>query len=299
MTGAQNGPMDGAPDSWQQIRREALERDAFTCVDCGLTATSAELDVHHRIPRADGGPDELANLVTLCDGCHGRRHPNLQVALSRRFIEAWAVRLARILDVRGDLPKDMPNLGPALRVLGKEALRDGQLRPVLAALRGESVLVVRPTGSGKSLCFQLPTLLTPGTAFVLSPLKALMSQHASELQRLKIPATFLNGDLGPEEKSLRYGLLERNFLKFFFCTPERFDPEMVRLEEVSRVTAFRPNFLVVDEAHCVDRWGKDFRPNYGRLADVRQRLGAPPVLAFTATAGPAARQVILESIPCS
>jgi RecQ family ATP-dependent DNA helicase len=190
----------------------------------------------------------------------------------------------------------MPNLGPVLRVLGKEVLRDGQLQPVLAALRGESVLVVRPTGSGKSLCFQLPTLLTPGTAFILSPLKALMSQQASELHGLKIPATFLNGDLGPDEKSLRYELLERHFLKFFFCTPERFDAQMVRPDEVERVTSFRPNFLVVDEAHCVDRWGKDFRPNYGRLGQVRRRLGDPPVLAFTATAGPAARAAILQSI---
>jgi len=193
-------------------------------------------------------------------------------------------------------PDELLGLPVGLRLLGVERLREGQLEVVAAALRGESVLVVRPTGSGKSLCFQLPALLKPGTAFVLSPLKALMSEQVTGLQRRKLPATFINTDLGPNEKALRYELLEAGALKFLYCTPERFNPERVREAEVARITAHRPSFLVVDEAHCVDRWGDDFRPDYAEIAAIRARLGNPPVLAFTATASGRTQRRILDSL---
>jgi RecQ family ATP-dependent DNA helicase len=281
---------------WQEIQQIVLARDDRRCVACGAICQRGEADVHHLIPRDLGGPDEPSNLVTLCDGCHGAHHPNLQVSLSRRFIERWASRLAKWLDRQGQLPDATPNLGGALRLLGMEKFRENQLDVVLAALNGESVLLVSPTGSGKTLCFQLPTLLRSGTAFVISPLKALMSDQVSGLQKKKIPGSFINSDLGPEEKRQRYELLERQALKFLYCTPERFDPAMVQAEEVQRISSAKPSFLVVDEAHCIDRWGSDFRPNYSRLGSVKQMLGNPPVLAFTATAGVKTQRRILESL---
>jgi RecQ family ATP-dependent DNA helicase len=282
--------------TWQEIRAIVLDRDKNRCCGCGEACSRGEADVHHLVPRSHGGTDEPANLVTLCDGCHAAHHPNLQAKLSRRFIERWALRLARWLDKQHELTEAAAGLGGALRLLGLERFRERQLEVVLAALRGESVLMVSPTGSGKSLCFQLPTLLRPGTAFVISPLRALMSDQVSSLQRRKIPSSFINSDLGPDEKLIRYNLLDRQALKFVYCTPERFDPTMVRSEEIHRLSKIRPNFLVVDEAHCIDRWGNDFRPNYSRLGDVRQGLGNPPVLAFTATAGIETQQRILESL---
>ncbi len=158
---------------------------------------------------------------------------------------------------------------------------------VLAALRGESLLLVSATGAGKSLCFQMPILLRRGCGFVISPLKALMSQQVSDLQRRKIPCTFINCDLSPAEKEIRYALLRDRAVKFLYCTPERFDATMVRPAEVEEITRARPSFLVIDEAHCIDRWGQDFRPNYGRLHTIRSALGDRPVQAFTATAGAA------------
>jgi ATP-dependent DNA helicase RecQ len=181
--------------------------------------------------------------------------------------------------------------------LGKDRFREGQLEAVLAALRGESLLVVRPTGSGKSLCFQAPAVLRPGTTYVLSPLKALMADQVAELQRLKTPGTFINSDLAPFEKAARYDVLEHGALKFLYLTPERLDPSAVRDHgEIERLAAIKPTFLVVDEAHCVDRWGDDFRPSYGRLAAARKVLGNPPVLAFTATAGVTAQQRIIAGL---
>jgi len=123
-----------------------------------------------------------------------------------------------------------------------------------------------------------------------------MSQQVVDLQMKKVPATFINGDLGPQEKEIRYQLLRDGCIKFLYCTPERFDPRMVRQAEVNEITRARPAYLVIDEAHCIDRWGNDFRPNYGNLGAIRHALGSPPVLAFTATAGTQGQRRILESL---
>ena len=212
------------------------------------------------------------------------------------MIERWGLRLARALDRRHELAGVDESLGAAMRLLGVTHLRPPQLDVILAALRGESLLLVSATGFGKSLCFQVPILLSRGCGFVISPLKALMSEQVADLTRKKIPGTFINGDLGPQEKKLRYRLLRDNAIKFLYCTPERFDPEMIGPAEVNALARTRPAFLVIDEAHCIDRWGNDFRPNYGNLGAVRRALGSPPVLAFTATAGVRGQQRILESL---
>jgi RecQ family ATP-dependent DNA helicase len=123
-----------------------------------------------------------------------------------------------------------------------------------------------------------------------------MNQQVAALSMKKIPGTFINGDLAQREKEIRYRLLRDGAIKFLYCTPERFDPEMVRPSEVEMLAQVRPSYLVVDEAHCIDRWGNDFRPNYGRLGAVRRALGSPPVLAFTATAGVDSQRRILESL---
>ena len=183
-----------------------------------------------------------------------------------------------------------------MRLLGVTRFRAAQLEVILAALRGESLLLVSATGTGKTLCFQAPILLGRGCGFVISPLKALMSEQVIGLQRKRIPGTFINGDLSPVEKKIRYRWLREGAIKFLYCTPERFDPAMVRQAEIDEITRARPCYLVIDEAHCIDRWGNDFRPNYGRLGAIRQALGSPPVLAFTATAGTKGQRRILESL---
>ena len=283
-------------EHWRAVRAVVLARDSNACRACGDPCSQGEADVHHLIPRVAGGVDDPANLITLCDGCHAAHHPNLQGTLARRIIERWGLRLARALDRRHELAGVDESLGAAMRLLGVTHLRPPQLDVILTALRGESLLLVSATGFGKSLCFQVPILLSRGCGFVISPLKALMSEQVADLTRKKIPGTFINGDLGPEEKQLRYRLLRDHAIKFLYCTPERFDPEMVRPAEVNELARTRPAFLVIDEAHCIDRWGNDFRPNYGKLGALRQALGSPPVLAFTATAGKQGQRRILESL---
>jgi RecQ family ATP-dependent DNA helicase len=287
---------DAIEQRWREVRAIVLARDEGRCKGCGELCPAGEADVHHLIPRAAGGVDAPENLITLCDGCHAARHPNLQGTLARRVIERWGLRLAKWLDRRGELTNIDDSLPAALRLLGVTRFRTPQLEVVLAALRGESLLFVSATGSGKSLCFQVPILLSAGCGFIISPLKALMSQQVSGLHSRQIPATFINGDLGPLEKEIRYAWLRDRAIKFLFCTPERFDSTMVRPAEVEEITRGKPSYLVIDEAHCIDRWGLDFRPNYGRLGSVRRDLGEPPVLAFTATAGVASQKRILRSL---
>lgn len=280
--------------NWEDTRRLVLARDEYKCVSCSAKVKSRDADVHHLLPRSMGGSDELSNLVTLCDGCHAAHHPNLAGGLARRAIERWAIRLARWLDSDARALGSGMNFGPVLRLFGVSHFRGGQLPIVLAALAGKSVLVVSPTGSGKSLCFQIPALLRRGCTFVVSPLKTLMSDQVSGLLRKKIPATFVNSALSSEEKEIRYSMIGVNAVKFLYLAPERF---FVRSQDERKaLSECRPEYLVVDEAHCVDAWGRDFRPEYGRLGEVRKKLGSPPVLAFTATAGQAMQQRILSSL---
>lgn len=292
-------PVAVSNDAWRSVRRAVLVRDGYRCRLCNGSFNAGELDVHHLMPRFTGGSDDPSNLVTLCDVCHGARHPNLQAGLARRLLERLALRLAKALDGASELAGVDGRLAFALRYFGVDRLRPAQLDVILAALRGESVLLVSPTGSGKSLCFQVPALLAAGTSIVVSPLRALMAEQVSSLLTRAIPATFINSDLSRAEKEQRYQLLAQGTWKFLYCAPERFDASLVAQKEVSALTSVTPAFLIIDEAHCIDRWGDDFRPAYGRLADARTALGAPPVLAFTATAGVDTQRRICDALKMS
>jgi RecQ family ATP-dependent DNA helicase len=129
---------------------------------------------------------------------------------------------------------------------------------------------------------------------VVSPLKALMGEQVSSLLRRKIPSSYINSDIDPEEKRLRYRQLAGNQLKLLYVAPERFFVQSSI--EQQQLRSLRPAFLVVDEAHCVDQWGRDFRPEYSRLKEIREALGSPPILAFTATAGQEMQKRILASL---
>lgn len=283
-------------DAWPAARHAALVRDGYRCAKCGAPIRS-ELDVHHRMPRSIQVDHSAANLITLCDGCHSALHLNLQVGLARRVIERWAVRLARVLDFRHEIPTSDVDFGPVLQVLGKQKLREGQLPIILAILAGKDVLAVRPTGSGKSLCFQVPILLRPGTGLVLEPLKALMKDQVQGLHDLQIPATFVSSDVSLPERQQRYDLLEQGTWKFLYMAPERFDRTVVKdPTEHDRLSRFGPNYLVIDEAHVVTQYGDGFRPIYSQLASIRQQVGCPQLLAFTATASTDMQRRICESL---
>ena len=282
--------------TWRQIRKEILSRDKWLCCDCSKPIKGRHAHVHHKLPRALGGSDTPENLISLCSGCHSLKHMNLQASLGRRFLENMAVRVAKVFDKENLIQIDGGKLGLALRYLNVKKLRPGQLQPILAALSGKSVLFISPTGSGKSLCFQLPALIKPNKSIVISPLKALMSDQVNGLLGRGFPATFINSDLPKFEKDTRLALIKENRCKLIYMAPERLEPSRNRAEEQQIISNGVTDYLVVDEAHCIDKWGDAFRPSYTNIGTARKAMGTPPVLAFTATAGRQARQRILHSL---
>ena len=281
---------------WRETRKLALDRDSWKCGECSQAIKGRNAHVHHKLPRALGGTDELENLISLCSGCHSLKHMNLQASLGRRLLERLAMRVAKVFDretladIRGD------TLGLALRYLKVEKLRSGQLQPILAALAGKSVLFISPTGSGKSLCFQVPALISPKKSIVISPLKALMSDQVSGLLNRDFPATFLNSDLPQEERETRLELISQNKMKLVYIAPERLEARKHRKAEQEILFNSKPEYLIVDEAHCIVKWGDAFRPQYAQIGAAKQKMGSPPVLAFTATAGQKTRNQILENL---
>ncbi len=198
------------------------------------------------------------------------------------------------------MPASTPTISPRLaeaRALLKERFgyddfRPGQTEAVSAVLEGRDTLVVLPTGGGKSLCYQVPALLLDGLTVVISPLISLMKDQVDALTARGLPATFINSTLSQTEVSDRMARVQRGEIKLLYVAPERFDLGTT----AERLKAVGVRLLAVDEAHCISEWGHDFRPSYLRVKDVRQRLGAPPTVALTATATPEVREDIARQL---
>ena len=192
----------------------------------------------------------------------------------------------------------LPGLGPpppepvarsrdpdgALRELfGFEAFRRGQREAVEAAVAGRDVLVVMPTGSGKSLCYQLPALMRADVTLVVSPLVSLMQDQVQALER--VAPGYVGLVNAQQDAAANRRAVERaaaGELRLLYVAPERFSSPGF----LDRIRRARIGLFVVDEAHCVSQWGHDFRPDYFRLADAARWLGAQAILASTATATP-------------
>lgn len=188
---------------------------------------------------------------------------------------------------------------------GHESLRPLQAR-IIRRLMGDGegggdALVVMPTGSGKSLCFQLPALALPGidggwggVTLVFSPLIALMEDQVAALKRKGISAEYINSTLGKKERLKRYRKLGEGAYELIYATPERMHkPEFIEaLEQVPGGV----KLLAVDEAHCISKWGHDLRPAYQQVGEFWKQLGKPRLIALTATATPAVREDIRATL---
>lgn len=179
---------------------------------------------------------------------------------------------------------------------GYDSFRPGQREIIEQALQKRDLLIIMPTGGGKSLCFQLPALLKPGLMIVVSPLIALMQDQVEALQDNGVGATFLNSTLTAAEAKSRELAILKGDIKLLYVAPERLLSErflffLDTLEEQLGISAF-----AIDEAHCVSEWGHDFRPEYRKLKQLRIRYPKIPVLALTATATQRVRQDIIQQL---
>jgi ATP-dependent DNA helicase RecQ len=178
------------------------------------------------------------------------------------------------------------------RVFGYDGFRDGQAEIVTAVLAGEDVFAVMPTGSGKSLCFQLPAVVDNALTVVVSPLIALMRDQVQQMRLLGIAAATLNSANDGREADAAWRLIEGRRLQLLYVSPER----LANAAFASRLREAGAKRLAIDEAHCISQWGHDFRPEYRALAGLRQTLGGVQVIALTATADAATRRDIVAEL---
>jgi ATP-dependent DNA helicase RecQ len=194
------------------------------------------------------------------------------------------------------LPSTDPSNRTPLEVLrtvfGHADFHGAQREIVEHMVAGGDALVLMPTGGGKSLCYQLPALLRPGTAVVVSPLIALMQDQVAALAQLGVRAAFLNSTLAPAEARRVEQALLAGELDLLYVAPERLGtPRCLELLDRARIALF-----AIDEAHCVSQWGHDFRPDYLQLSVLHQRYPQVPRIALTATADPQTRAEIIERL---
>ena len=168
------------------------------------------------------------------------------------------------------------------RVFGFEVFREGQEEVIIRLMAGKSVLSIFPTGSGKSLCYQLPAILLDGLTVVISPLIALMKDQIDFLQSHGVEAARLDSSLEREEIVQVFDDLKTGRLKILYISPERLSNERF-LQTLRR---FNISLLAIDEAHCISEWGHNFRPDYLKIAKLAKQLNVGRILALTATATP-------------
>jgi ATP-dependent DNA helicase RecQ len=183
--------------------------------------------------------------------------------------------------------------GTALqRHFGLKEFRTGQAEVIASVLAGRNTVVVMPTGAGKSLCYQLPSVMLPGVTVVVSPLIALMKDQVEQLTARGISATLINSTISEVERAERMRHMRAGAYRCVYVAPERFRSNAF----VEALQASGVALLAIDEAHCISQWGHDFRPDYALLGQVRKKLRPPRTVALTATATPEVREDIVRSL---
>jgi ATP-dependent DNA helicase RecQ len=187
-------------------------------------------------------------------------------------------------------------MNQALEILkkfwGYTSFREPQQEVIQSVLNKQDCLALMPTGGGKSICFQVPTMMQPGITLVVTPLIALMKDQVKQLNDREIKAVAIYSGMSPRQIDIQLDNCIYGKIKFLYLSPERLKSELFR----SRVLKMQVQLLVVDKAHCISEWGHDFRPSYREIAEVREIIPQVPVLALTATATREVKEDIITQL---
>ncbi len=183
-------------------------------------------------------------------------------------------------------------LGALKRVFGYDSFRPLQEEIISAAMEGQDVFALLPTGGGKSLCFQLPAIVREGLTVVVSPLIALMKDQVDALVAAGVQATFLNSTLGEKAARERLAGLFNGEYRLLYVAPER----LMIPTFLEKLRQWNVRLVAIDEAHCISEWGHDFRPEYRQLSQLRKELPGVPFMALTATATGRVREDIVRQL---
>ncbi|UCH97617.1 MAG: DNA helicase RecQ [Candidatus Aminicenantes bacterium] len=178
------------------------------------------------------------------------------------------------------------------RVFGFDEFRSLQEKVIQNVLNKKDTLVIMPTGSGKSLCYQIPALLFNGLTIVVSPLISLMKDQVEYLRELAVPTALLNSSLDYDEYMQNVSRVRKNEVKLLYVAPET----LLKSNILEMLSTIPVDCLAIDEAHCISEWGHDFRPEYRQLAEVRKRFPEAVCMALTATATPRVRKDIANCL---
>ena len=190
------------------------------------------------------------------------------------------------------MPPEVDLVTPLRRYWGYSEFRPLQERIVRSLLAGHDTCVVMPTGGGKSLCYQLPAVISERTAVVISPLIALMQDQVAQLSQMGIPAALLNSSLSNEEQSRVQQKARQGAYRLLYLSPER----LHRADTTAWLQKVPISFFAIDEAHCISEWGHEFRPEYRQLSRLRGTFPNHPIAAFTASATRHVRHDILAQL---
>lgn len=186
----------------------------------------------------------------------------------------------------------MTDLTHTKKLFGVEKFRGSQEPIIRGAISAEHSLVIMPTGTGKSLCYQIPAFTLDGLTIVLSPLVALMQDQVEKLTKLGLDAIYINSLLTKSQRLERYAGLAAGKYRIVYISPERFRKD----DFVESIRKRKVSLLAIDEAHCISQWGHDFRPDYTKIVEFRKILGNPTIMALTATATPDVQKDIIRQM---
>jgi ATP-dependent DNA helicase RecQ len=268
------------------------ERDSYQCVNQNNDIYhnhTGDLEAHHIFPKQNGGKNLLSNGITLCKECHASFLVEAEQKYYHNVLNTFLITINDFLRKLVFLPSEKKYYQLLHFITGSRSFRKSQLRAIKSVIEhNKNLIFVSPTGTGKSMIYQLIGMLTNEPTLIISPLMALQKDQVESLWRKWIPATFINSSLDPDEKKKRVMNILREGYLFIFAHPKQFlirnnSSGEIDIKLSNILTQVKFGTLCIDEAHVIDTWGKSFIEEYSELRQLRNYIKFDRTLLLSAS----------------